>query len=276
MKGYKGFDKDMKCRGMQFEVGKTYEVPVAVLCQSGLHFCERAVDCFGYYAPGDGSRYCEIEADGTITDPRTGADEDSKRAATKITILREMTLTEVIVSSACAATGNHAEGDRSAASSNGDRSAASSNGDRSAASSNGDGSAASSNGGRSAASSNGYRSAASSNGYRSAASSNGYGSAASSNGHGSAASSNGYRSAASSNGHDSAASSNGDESIACALGVRSKAKGALGNWIVVAQRSDGDDYGHIETVLTAKVDGETIKADTWYTARGGELEACDE
>ena len=199
MKGYKGFDKDMRCRGMQFDVGKTYEVPDAVLCEKGLHFCERSIDTFAYYPPGEGSRYCEIEALGVISDVAKGVGKDSKRCSTVLRVVREMTLAEMIVASACEAAWNHDDGDYSAASSNGDESAASSNG------------------------------------------------------------------------YSSAASSNGDESIACALGVNSRARGALGNWIVVAQRSEGENYGHIETVLTAKVDGETIKAGTWYTARGGML-----
>ena len=85
MKGYKGFDKDLKCRDMQYEVGKTYEEDEAKLCKKGLHFCEAPLDVFGYYAPVD-SRYCEVEADG-VTDDK---DNDSKRVAKKLTIGAEI------------------------------------------------------------------------------------------------------------------------------------------------------------------------------------------
>jgi hypothetical protein len=51
MKGYKGFDKDLKCRGFQYEVGKTYECKGGVvLCENGFHFCKDPKQIYGYYA----------------------------------------------------------------------------------------------------------------------------------------------------------------------------------------------------------------------------------
>lgn len=62
MKVYKGTDKDMKCRGFQYELGKTAEADGDIdLCKRGLHACEMPLDVLGYYAPGDGSRYFEAE-----------------------------------------------------------------------------------------------------------------------------------------------------------------------------------------------------------------------
>ena len=90
MKAYKGFDKDLKCRGFQYEIGKTYTMPEGEpikLCKSGFHACEKPIDCFGYYAPGL-SRYCEVEID-DVSDERS---DDSKRVAKTITIIRELTL----------------------------------------------------------------------------------------------------------------------------------------------------------------------------------------
>ena len=62
MKAFKGFNKDMTCRGFQYEEGKTYETDEARLCETGFHACERPLDCFSYYAPGS-SVYREVELD---------------------------------------------------------------------------------------------------------------------------------------------------------------------------------------------------------------------
>lgn len=62
MKAYKGFNKDMTCRGFQFKEGETYTEDKAVLCKSGFHACERPLDVFNYYAPGS-SVYHEVELD---------------------------------------------------------------------------------------------------------------------------------------------------------------------------------------------------------------------
>ena len=63
MKAYKGFDKDLKCRGFQYEVGKEYREDKAELCSTGFHACENPLDTFNYYKPNNGSRYCEVELD---------------------------------------------------------------------------------------------------------------------------------------------------------------------------------------------------------------------
>ena len=49
MKAYKGFTKDMTCRGFQYEEGKEYVTTEANLCNSGFHACEQPLDCFNYW-----------------------------------------------------------------------------------------------------------------------------------------------------------------------------------------------------------------------------------
>ena len=57
MKCFKGFDKDLKCRDFQYEIGKEYEEKEASLCNKGFHACEHPLDVLGYYPPTEGNRY---------------------------------------------------------------------------------------------------------------------------------------------------------------------------------------------------------------------------
>ena len=89
MKGYKGFDNELKCRGYQYEVGKTYETDKAELCETGFHFCECPLDVFGYYPPADNgrmNRYCEVEAE-DVSDEKG---DDSKRVSKKLSVGAEI------------------------------------------------------------------------------------------------------------------------------------------------------------------------------------------
>ena len=94
MKVYKGTDKDMKCRGMQYELGKTERTDDAIRCgNKGFHSCEAPLDVLRYYPMRDGNRYFEAEADGKID--RTGAD-DSKVASSELTLKAEIGLPGLI------------------------------------------------------------------------------------------------------------------------------------------------------------------------------------
>lgn len=88
--GYKGFDKDMKCRGFQYEVGKEYEHEGLVsLCDNGFHACENPLDVLRYYNAFD-TRYCIVEQWGKI---ETGKD---KRVSSNIKIIKEISLKELL------------------------------------------------------------------------------------------------------------------------------------------------------------------------------------
>ena len=90
MKGYKGTDKDMRCRGMQYEVGKTFHADGKIeVCDNGLHFCIRLTDVFDYYEHSNGNRFFEVEADGIINS------DGKKSAASELTIIRELTDIEI-------------------------------------------------------------------------------------------------------------------------------------------------------------------------------------
>ena len=92
IKGYKGFNKDLKCRDYQFEVGKQYtEKGDVKACAKGFHFCKNPFDVFNYYPPAD-SRFAKVTGcDKTDTD-----NDDSKVACSRIKIEAEIGLPGLI------------------------------------------------------------------------------------------------------------------------------------------------------------------------------------
>ena len=180
MKCYKGFDKDLKCRNFQYEIGKEYEEERAEICDTGFHACENPLDVFGYYAPA-GSRYCEVELD--ANDQKS---DDSKRVGKKISIKAEIGIAGIIKAGVEYIKDQvnwdddkkSNTGDQSAATNTGNRSAATNTGDQSAATNTGDWSAATNTGNRSAATNTGDCSAATVEGKESVAMAIGYNSKA--------------------------------------------------------------------------------------------------
>lgn len=71
VKGYKGFDKNLKCRDFQYEIGKEYETERAELCKEGFHFCENPHDVLSYYSAGEGNRFAVVEAS-DVSDEKGG------------------------------------------------------------------------------------------------------------------------------------------------------------------------------------------------------------
>ncbi|AFC85883.1 DUF7666 domain-containing protein [Frateuria aurantia] len=264
---YKGFDKDLKCRDFQYEVGKEYVHEGEVkACNEGFHCCEYPLDVFGYYPPA-GARFAVIEASGKVDR------ESDKLACEKIGIKAEIGLPGIIkaaidftFSRAKKADGDQSKDERGAASSTGDWGAASSTGDYGAASSTGYQGAASSTGDYGAASSTGDYGAASSTGNRGAASSTGNRGAASSTGDYGAASSTGDYGAASSTGDWGAASSTGDWGAAMASGYEGKVMGTDGNALFLVERNEDHE---IIDVWAGVVGKDGIKPNVWYSLKDG-------
>ena len=249
IKGYKGFDKDLKCRGFQYEVGKEYSTDKAVACETGFHCCENPFDVWAHYAPcgdygaqnahyapcgdyGAQNRFCEVEADGDMD-----KSNEDKICCTHLKVKAEIGL-QGLIKAGVKFILNRVKWDENKQTNTGDCSAVTNTGDRSAATNTG---------------------------YCSAATNTGDWSAATNTGDCSAATNTGDRSAATNTGDRSAACVKGKESIAIVTGKNSKAKGALGCWLVLTERGEWDDKGYpIKEVKAFKVDGKEIKADTWY------------
>ena len=194
MKMYKGFDKDLKCRGFQYEIGQEYREEKADLCKKGFHACENPLDVFNYYVPKDGSRFCEVELD-EVSDQKDSS--DSKRCGKVIKIGAELDIAGLCkahfeyVTARCDPAKTNAAGDKEAASA----------------------------------------------GSWGSASAGSLGSA-----------------------------SAGENGIACCRG--GKVMGGIGCAICCAEL---DDDGNNIGIAAAIVDGEKIKADTWYTVKNGEF-----
>ena len=131
IKSYKGFDKDLKCRDFQYEIGREYEQDSAKVCDYGFHACEMPLDVLRYYEPGKGSRYCEVEQSGEISRDS----DDSKVASSKIKIGAEIGIPglvkaqiEYVREKAKPSGKHHSTGSRSANSATGDWSANSATG----------------------------------------------------------------------------------------------------------------------------------------------------
>ena len=216
MKACKGFDKNLRCRGFQYEVGGEYTEETAELCNRGPHACENPLDTLRYYRPGD-SRYCEVE----IEDNGQRSSYDSKVCGKHIKIGAEIGLKGVInagvrfVFDKCeSATEENASGERGNAAASGES-----------------------------------------------------GNAAASGESGNAAAS-GVRGSAIVTGRYGKASAIGKQCVAVAWGQDSLARGSVGNWLVVSER---DDDGNIIDAKIARVDGEAVKENTWYTLQNGEI-----
>ena len=161
IKSYKGFNRDLTCRGKQYEVGKEYEEDRAQSCECGMHACEYPLDCFSYYDPAH-SVYYEVEQSGDLS--RRG--DDSKVASTKMKIGAEINIAGMVKASI-----NYirerikeekgSDDDYGASSATGNCGASSATGNKGASSATGDYGASSATGNCGASSATGYKGASS-------------------------------------------------------------------------------------------------------------------
>nr|DAU34442.1 MAG TPA: hypothetical protein [Caudoviricetes sp.] len=139
IKSYKGFNKDMTCRGFQYKEGKEYETSRAVVCNEGFHACEHPLDCLGYYPPNT-SVYHEVEQTGEFSSD--SGSRDSKIASTKIKIGAKLSIAGLVQAAidftkSKTVTMQDATGDYGASSATGYKGASSATGDYGASSATG-------------------------------------------------------------------------------------------------------------------------------------------
>ena len=226
-KAFKGFNKDLTCRGFQYEEGKEFETARAECCEEGFHACEYPLDCFGYYNPAQ-SVYHEVELDGDMD--QSGS--DTKICATKIKIGARLSIAGLVkaaIDFTMSRVNKEASSDER----------------------------------------HGYASATGNCG------------ASSATGNCGASSATGYR---------GASSVSDPTGVAVAWGHEARAKGCLGahlilsDWRYIGEKYSDGDYKYPYRVESwelagAKlviVDGEKIKADTYYRCINGEIVEVDE
>jgi len=245
MRAFKGFNKDLTCRGYQYEEGKEFHTERAECCDTGFHACEYPLDCFGYYDPAH-SVFHEVELSGEMD--KSG--DNTKVCATDIKIGARLSIAGLVKMAidftmskvnkeagsderhgfasatgdygASSATGNYgassATGNYGASSATGNCGASSATGDYGASSATGDYGASSATGNCGASSATGDYGASSATGNCGASSATGNYGASSATGNCGASSATGYKGASSATGDYGASSATGDYGASSATG----------------------------------------------------------
>ena len=252
IKSYKGFDKNLKCRDFQYEIGKEYEMDGEIkVCNRGFHACESPFDVFDYYTMID-SRFCEVEQDGNISKE----DRRTKICSSKIKIKAELKLADMI--------NLGVEWLKEITSPEKIKTSMKDN-------SSGDYAQIGSSGNGAKIGSSGYGAQIGSSGNYAQIGSSGDGAKIGSSGYGAQIGSSGNYAQIGSSGDGAKIDSTGEGCVIMCAGINSVAKASKGSWITLSEWSYSDKKQRYIPVCvkTEFVDGEKIKADTYYKLAGG-------
>ena len=236
---YKAFDKNMQCRGFQYEVGKEYEMDGEVkCCNQGFHACKSPLEVWDYYDMLD-SRYAEVEQSGKID----AGENSTKICSSHIKIKAELKLAGIInigvewLKDMTSPSKVKADG------------VLNDNGDR-----------------RKQIGSSGDSAQIGSSGYSAKIGSSGYSVQIGSSGDYAQIGSSGDSAQIGSSGYYAKIDSTGEDSVIMCAGNSSRAKAKVGSWITLAEWKWSDEKKRDVPVCvkTEYVDGDNIKADTWY------------
>ena len=263
---YKAFDKNMQCRGFQYEVGKEYEMDGEVkCCNQGFHACKSPMEVWDYYDMLN-SRYAEVEQSGKID-----AEENStKVCSSRIKIKAELKLADIInigvewLKDITSPSKVKADG---VLNDNGDRrKQIGSSGYYAKIGSSGDSAQIGSSGDYAKIGSSGDSAQIGSSGYSAKIGSSGYSAKIGSSGDSAKIGSSGYSAKIGSSGDYAQIDSTGEDSVIMCAGNSSIAKAKVGSWITLAEWKWSDEKKRDVPVCvkTEYVDGDNIKADTWY------------
>ncbi len=272
---YKGFDKNMKCRGFQYEVGKEYEMDGEIeCCNRGFHACKSPMEVWDYYDMLN-SRYAEVEQSGKIEKE----ENSTKVCSSRIKIKAELKLADIInicvewlkdITSPSKVKADGVLNDngnrRKQIGSSGDSAQIGSSGNYAQIGSSGDYTKIGSSGDYAKIGSSGNSAQIGSSGYYAQIGSSGNSAQIGSSGNSAQIGSSGDYAKIGSSGDYAKIDSTGEDSVIMCAGNSSRAKAKVGSWITLAEWKWSDEKKRDVPVYvkTEYVDGENIKADTWY------------
>nr|DAI06679.1 MAG TPA: hypothetical protein [Caudoviricetes sp.] len=275
---YKAFDKNMQCRGFQYEVGKEYEMDGEIkCCNRGFHACKSPLEVWDYYDMLN-SRFAEVEQSGKIDEE----EKSTKVCSSHIKIKAELKLADIInigvewLKDITSPSKVKADG---ALNDNGDRrKQIGSSGDYAQIGSSGDSAKIGSSGYSAQIGSSGYSAQIGSSGYSAQIGSSGDYAKIGSSGYSAQIGSSGYSAQIGSSGNYAQIDSTGDDSVIMCAGNNSRVKATVGSWITLAEWVWNDEKKRNVPICvkTEYVDGENIKSDTWYQLKNGKFVEVNE
>ena len=273
IKSYKAFDKNMQCRGFQYEVGKEYEMDGEIkCCERGFHACKSPMEVWDHYDMLN-SRFAEVDQSGKIEEE----ENSTKICSSRIKIKAELKLADIInigvewlkdITSPTKVKTDIAKND------NGGYSAQiGSSGYSAQIGSSGDYAQIGSSGDYAQIGSSGYSAQIGSSGYSAQIGSSGDSAKIGSSGDYAQIGSSGDSAKIGSSGDYAKIDSTGEDSVIMCAGKGSKAKAKVGSWITLTEWEWNDEKNRYVPVCvkTEYVDGENIKADTWYQLKNGKF-----
>ena len=273
IKSYKAFDKNMTCRGFQYEVGKEYEMNGEIeCCNRGFHACKSPLEVWDYYDMLN-SRFAEVEQSGKIDEE----EESTKVCSSRIKIKAELKLADIInigVEWLKDITSPSKVNTDGVLNDNGDgKKQIGSSGDSAQIGSSGNYAQIGSSGYSAQIGSSGDSAQIGSSGNYAQIGSSGYSAQIGSSGDYAQIGSSGNCAQIGSNGYSAQIDSTGEDSVIMCAGDESRAKAKTGSWITLAEWKWSDEKGRDIPVCvkTEYVDGESIKADTWYQLKNGKF-----
>ncbi len=270
---YKGFDKNMQCRGFQYEVGKEYEMDGEIkCCNRGFHACKSPMEVWDHYDMLN-SRYAEVEQSGKIEEE----ENSTKVCSSRIKIKAELKLADIInigvewLKDITSPSKVKADG---ALNDNGNRKKQiGSSGYSAKIGSSGDYAQIGSSGYSAKIGSSGDYAQIGSSGDYAQIGSSGYSAQIGSSGDYAQIGSSGYSAQIGSSGDYAQIDSTGEDSVIMCAGNSSRAKAKVGSWITLAEWKWSDEKKRDVPICvkTEYVDGVNIKADTWYQLKNGKF-----